>query len=140
MAKHSKNKRKEKQEIAILNLLLNSNPLRTELTSGEDDVPLIDGYVHLLVENDEVGGSMLKVQVKPLKTNKGGNVTATCGIDLLNHAHSSSLPLEVSYSKAFGILSDFSPIWNKSSEPANVGSSTAQMEDLDTQKLTLLRG
>lgn len=48
--------------------------------------------------------------------------------------------LEVSYSKAFGILSDFSPIWNKSSEPANVGSNTAQMGDLDTQKLTLLRG
>lgn len=93
MAKHSKNKRKEKQEIAILNLLLNSNPLRTELTSGEDDVPLIDGYVHLLGENDEVGGSMLKVQIKPLKTNKDGSVTATCGIDLLDHAHSSSLPV-----------------------------------------------
>src|SRR3989344_34323 len=93
MAKHTRAKRKEKQEIAVLNLLLNSNPLRTELTGGEDDVPLIDGYVHLLGEQDEVGGNMLKVQVKPLKTNKGGSFSATWNVDLLSHAHSSSLPV-----------------------------------------------
>src|SRR3989344_6721324 len=93
MAKHTRAKRKEKQEIAVLNLLLNSNPLRTELTGGEDDVPLIDGYVHLLGEQDEVGGNMLKVQVKPLKANKDGTFSATCSTDLLSHAHSSSLPV-----------------------------------------------
>lgn len=93
MAKHSRAKRTEKQEIAVLNLLLNNNPLRTELTAGEDDVPLIDGYIHLLEKQDEVGGNMLKVQIKPLKLNKGGTFSATCSTDLLAHAHSSSLPV-----------------------------------------------
>ncbi|QQR77130.1 MAG: DUF4365 domain-containing protein [Candidatus Moraniibacteriota bacterium] len=93
MTKHSRAKRIEKQEIAVLNLLFNSNSLRTELTGGEDDVPLIDGYVHLLGEQDEVSGNMLKVQIKPLKVNKDGTFSATCSTDLLSHAHSSSLPV-----------------------------------------------
>src|SRR3989344_3150600 len=93
MAKHIRAKRIEKQELAVLSLLLNDNPLRTELTGGEDDVPLIDGYVHLLSEQEEVGGHMLKVQVKPLKKNKNGTLSVTCSTDLLSHAHSSSLPV-----------------------------------------------
>lgn len=93
MAKYSRAKRIEKQEVGILETLLNAHPLITQLTKGDDDFPLIDGYVHLLKEQDEVDGNMLKVQVKPLKTNKGGTLSATCSTDLLSHAHGSSIPV-----------------------------------------------
>ncbi len=93
MAKYTRAKRIEKQEVGILETLLNAHPLLTQLTKGDDDFPLIDGYIHLLGEQDEVGGNMLKVQVKPLKTNKDGTLSATCSTDLLSHAHSSSIPL-----------------------------------------------
>ncbi len=93
MAQYSRAKRIEKQEVGILETLLNAHPLLTQLTKGDDDFPLIDGYIHLLGEQDEVGGNMLKVQVKPLKTNKDGTLSATCSIDLLSHAHGSSIPL-----------------------------------------------
>ncbi|TSC70658.1 MAG: hypothetical protein CEO12_238 [Parcubacteria group bacterium Gr01-1014_46] len=93
MAKYSRAKRTEKQEIGVLETLLNAHPLLTQLTKGDDDFPLIDGYVHLLGEQDEVGGNMLKVQIKPLKTNKDGSLSATCSTDLLSHAHGSSIPV-----------------------------------------------
>lgn len=93
MTKYSRNKRIEKQEVGVLEMLLNAHPLLTQLTKGDDDFPLIDGYVHLLGEQDEVGGNMLKVQVKSLKTNKGGSLSVTCATDLLSHAHSSSIPV-----------------------------------------------
>jgi hypothetical protein len=54
--------------MAVLELHLNNHQLRTEFSGGEDDVPLIDGYIHLLDEQDGVGGNMLKVQIKPLKS------------------------------------------------------------------------
>ncbi len=93
MAKYSRAKRIEKQEVGILETLLNAHPLLTQLTKGDDDFPLIDGYVHLLKEQDEVDGNMLKVQVKPLKINKDGTLSATCSTDLLSHAHGSSIPV-----------------------------------------------
>lgn len=54
MAKYSRAKRIEKQEVGILETLLNAHPLLTQLTKGDDDFPLIDGYIHLLKEQDEV--------------------------------------------------------------------------------------
>jgi len=93
MAKYSQSKRIEKQGLGILETLLNANPLVTQLTKGDDDFPLIDGYVHLLSDKEEVDGNMLKVQVKSLKTNKDGTLSAQCGNDLLSHACSSSLPV-----------------------------------------------
>jgi Domain of unknown function (DUF4365) len=93
MAKYGRGKRIEKQEVGVLEILLNAHPLLTQLTKGDDDFPLIDGYIHLLGEQDEVDGNMLKVQVKPLKPNKDGTFSATCGTDLLSHAHGSSVPV-----------------------------------------------
>lgn len=93
MAKYSRAKRQEKREIGVLENLLNSNPLVTQLTRGDDDFPLIDGYIHLLSDAEEIDGNMLKVQVKPLKANKDGSFSATCSVDLLSHAHSSSVPV-----------------------------------------------
>lgn len=93
VAKYSSSKRKEKREVGVLEDILNTNPLLTQLTRGDDDFPLIDGYVHLLGAEEAVGGNMLKVQVKPLKTAKSGGVSASCGIDLLSHAVDSSVPL-----------------------------------------------
>lgn len=92
-SKYSKSKSTEKQELGILEKLLNEADLLTKITGGDDDFPAIDGYLHLLNAKRELTGQTLHVQIKPIKYKSGGIPFSICKSELLAYAYESSTPV-----------------------------------------------
>lgn len=103
-AKYSKNKRKEKESLYVLDHLLPAS-VASQFTGGDDNFPLIDGYLHLLGEDSEMSGKTLQIQVKQLSHAKKG-IYSTCKPTLFAHAQDSTVPVlligvDVSKSEAY---------------------------------------